>query len=61
MRLAAAEQLCREVPPGLPAGVLGLRTATVARTTLQTSGQWAHYPAHRHPTPSTQPAFTDFE
>lgn len=47
MRLAAADQLCREVPPAMLAGVLGLHTATVARATAQTSGQWANYPSDR--------------
>jgi len=47
MRLAAAEQLCREIPPAMLAGVLGLHTATVARATAQTSGQWSNYPADR--------------
>jgi hypothetical protein len=50
LRLAATDQLCREIPPALLAGVLGLRTATVAHTTLQTSGQWATYAATRRST-----------
>lgn len=49
MRLAAADQLCREIPPAMLAGVLGLHTATVARATAQTSGQWSNYPADRRP------------
>ena len=60
MRLAATDQLCREIPPALLAGVLGLRTATVAHATVRTSGHWARYPADRQPAGST-PAFTDFE
>ena len=60
MRLAATDQLCREIPPALLAGVLGLNTATVAHATLRTSGHWARYPADRQPAGST-PAFTDFE
>jgi hypothetical protein len=48
MRLAAAEQLSREIPPAMLAGVLGLKAATVARTTTRTGGQWSNYPAdHR--------------
>jgi hypothetical protein len=47
MRLAAAEQLSRDIPPAMLAGVLGLKAATVARTTNKTSGQWAHYAADR--------------
>lgn len=47
LRLAAADQLCREIPPAMLAGVLGLHTATVARATAQTSGQWANYAADR--------------
>jgi hypothetical protein len=49
LRLAATDQLCREIPPALLAGVLGLRTASVAFATSRTSGQWAHYPADRRP------------
>ena len=60
MRLAATDQLCREIPPALLAGVLGLNTATVAHATVRTSGHWARYPADRQPAGST-PAFTDFE
>jgi hypothetical protein len=49
LRLAATDQLCRKIPPALLAGVLGLRTASVALATSRTSGQWAHYPADRRP------------
>jgi hypothetical protein len=49
MRLAAADQLCREIPPAMLAGVLGLHTATVARATAQTSGHWSNYAADRGP------------
>lgn len=48
MRLAAADQLAREIPPAMLAGVLGLRAPSVARLTAQTKGQWANYAATRH-------------
>lgn len=45
MRLAAAEQLSREIPPAMLAGVLGLRTATIAKQSSQSGGNWANYAA----------------
>ena len=48
MRLAAAEQLSREVPPAMLSGVLGLRTATIVKQTDQSGGNWASYAASRH-------------
>lgn len=47
MRLAAAEQLSREIPPAMLSGVLGLRTATIAQQTSQSGGNWANYIADR--------------
>lgn len=47
MRLAAAHQLTREVPPAMLAGVLGLKATTVTHTTAASAGQWANYPADR--------------
>lgn len=47
MRLAAAEQLSREIPPALLSGVLGLRTATIVKQTSQSGGNWANYAAGR--------------
>ncbi len=43
VRLAAADQLTREVPPAMLAGVLGLNPASVARATTLSSGEWAPY------------------
>mgnify|MGYP001233773801 FL=1 len=45
MRLAAAEQLSREIPPAMLAGVLGLRTANLSRHTTESGGNWANYAA----------------
>ena len=47
LRLAAADQLCREVPPAMLAGVLGLHTSTVVRATAEAGGNWANYAADR--------------
>lgn len=47
MRLAAADQLAREIPPAMLAGILGLKAPSVARLTTQTKGQWANYAATR--------------
>jgi hypothetical protein len=46
-RLAATEQLAREIPPAMLAGVLGLTPAAAARAATNTSGHWANYPADR--------------
>ncbi|HSS55712.1 MAG TPA: hypothetical protein VLK79_13775 [Gaiellales bacterium] len=46
-RLAAAEQLAREIPPAMLAGVLGITPASAARAATTASGHWANYPAHR--------------
>jgi hypothetical protein len=45
LRLAALDQLSREVPPTMLAGLLGLTTASAAKATLRSSGQWASYAA----------------
>ena len=47
MRLAAAEQLTREIPPAMLSGVLGLHTATIAKQTGQSGGNWSNYAAAR--------------
>lgn len=47
LRLAAAEQLTREIPPAMIAGVLGLRPQTIARTGAKAAGPWANYAADR--------------
>lgn len=47
MRLAAAEQLSREIPPAMLSGVLGLRTATIAKQSSQSGGNWAKYAGAR--------------
>ncbi len=47
LRLAAAEQLTREIPPGMIAGVLGLRPQTIARTGAKAAGPWANYATDR--------------
>lgn len=49
MRLAAAEQLSRDVPPAMLAGILGLRIATVAQHVSRSGGNWANYAATRQP------------
>lgn len=46
-RIAAAEQLSREIPPAMLAGILGLSVATINRRTLATQGQWANYISDR--------------
>jgi hypothetical protein len=46
-RIAAAEQLAREIPPAMLAGVLGLRIAAINRHTTTAKGQWANYAADR--------------
>ncbi len=47
LRLSATEQLARELPPSVLAGILGLNAHTVAQHTLKTNGQWANYAANR--------------
>ena len=49
LRLSATEQLARELPPSVLAGILGLNAHTVAQHTLKTNGQWANYAADRRP------------
>lgn len=46
-RIAAAEQLAREIPPAMLAGVLGLSIANINRRTTVTKGDWANYAADR--------------
>lgn len=46
-RIAAAEQLAREIPPAMLAGVLGLSIANINRRTTVTKGEWANYAADR--------------
>jgi len=47
MRLAAAEQLTREVPPAMLAGVLGLRIGTAVQHASRSGGNWTNYAATR--------------
>ena len=47
LRLSATEQLARELPPSVLAGILGLNVHTVAQHTLKANGQWANYAADR--------------
>lgn len=47
LRLAAAEQLTREIPPAMLAGVLGLRPLTIVRISANAGGSWANYAADR--------------
>lgn len=49
MRLAAAEQLSREVPPAMLAGVLGLRISTAVQHASRSGGKWTNYAAARRP------------
>ena len=42
-RLAALDQLTKEVPPALLAGVLGIHTSSVVATTNRSGGNWARY------------------
>jgi hypothetical protein len=44
-RLAALDQLTKEVPPALLAGVLGIHTSSVVATTNRSGGDWARYAA----------------
>lgn len=46
-RIAAAEQLTREIPPAMLAGVLGFKIAAISRHTTNTKGQWSNYAADR--------------
>ncbi len=47
MRLAALEQLTKEIPPAMLTGVLGLKIPQVVRRTSQAGGDWAKYAASR--------------
>jgi hypothetical protein len=47
-RIAAAEQLAREIPPAMLAGILGLKITAITRHTANAKGQWANYAADRH-------------
>ncbi|MGH3494836.1 MAG: hypothetical protein ACRDQ1_16590 [Sciscionella sp.] len=49
-RLAAVDQLSREIPPAMLAGVLGLTPRTASNATTRAGGQWANYAADRQPT-----------
>jgi hypothetical protein len=42
-RLAALDQLTKEVPPALLAGVLGIHTSSVVATADRSGGNWARY------------------
>jgi hypothetical protein len=46
-RLAAIDQLAGDVPPAMPAGVLGLKPVAIAHPTGITQGQWANCAARR--------------
>lgn len=46
-RIAAAEQLAREIPPAMLADVLGLKIESISRHTSIAKGQWANYAADR--------------
>lgn len=47
MRVAATDQLAREIPPAFLADVLGLRAVAAVRASRQTGGDWASYAADR--------------
>jgi len=47
MRLAALDQLTKEIPPAMLTGVLGIKAPQVVRRTSQAGGDWAKYAASR--------------
>lgn len=47
MRQAALDQLTKEMPPAMLAGILGLTTPQTVRRTSQAGGDWARYAANR--------------
>jgi hypothetical protein len=47
MRLAALDQLTKEVPPAMLAGVLGIPAGTAVGTTSRSGGDWTRYAAGR--------------
>jgi hypothetical protein len=47
MRLAALDQLTKEVPPAMLAGVLGIPARTTVGTTSRSGGDWTRYAAGR--------------
>lgn len=47
MRMAALDQLTKEIPPAMLAGVLGVNVAHTVRHTSQAGGDWARYAASR--------------
>ncbi len=47
MRLAALDQLTKEIPPAMLTGVLGLKAPQTVRRTSQAGGDWARYAANR--------------
>ena len=47
MRLAALDQLTKEIPPAMLTGVLGLKAPPTVRRTSQAGGDWARYAANR--------------
>ena len=48
MRVAAADQLARELAPAVLAEVLGIGHGTAARAVSRAGGDWANYAADRH-------------
>lgn len=55
MRLAAIDQLAREVPRAMLAGVLGIPVTAAARATGLAGGDWADYAAMSSPQPVPEP------
>lgn len=47
MRLAAIDQLSKEIPPAMLTGILGLKAPQTIRHTTQAGGDWANYAANR--------------
>ena len=47
MRLAAINQLSKEIPPAMLTGILGLKAPQTIRHTTQAGGDWANYAAQR--------------
>lgn len=48
MRAAALDQLTRDIPPAMLAGIIGLRPWTVVHHTNHSGGNWANYTAGKH-------------
>ncbi|WP_147305327.1 hypothetical protein [Subtercola boreus] len=54
MHLIAIDQLAREIPPAMLAGILGIPITAAARATARAGGSWANYYADRN-SPAREP------